>query len=133
MKAFAEFRAWLVGAKLVAEGPVQPSPLNATYRVRIEYEVADFPRVWVLSPELATRDDGISIPHMYGQERLCLYLPGTGQWSGDLLLGHTVIPWISLWLHYYELWHLTGEWLGGGVEPNIDGPYIREGKIGTHE
>lgn len=132
MKSFPGFRAWVVGPKLIAEGEVQPLPLSASYRVRIEYEAADYPRVWVLAPKLLPRDES-PIPHMYNQERLCLYLPGAGQWSGELSLAHVVIPWISLWLHHYELWHATGEWLGGGVEPNIDGPYLREGKPRTYE
>jgi hypothetical protein len=28
----------------------------------------------------------------------------------------TIIPWLSLWLYYYEVWHATGEWMGGGIE-----------------
>jgi hypothetical protein len=125
-RAFPGFKAGIHGAKLVAHGEVQPTPLSETYRVKIEYEVADFPRVWVLSPELRPSEGESRIPHMYGQERLCLYLPGTGEWSRNLSLAHTVIPWIALWLHYYELWHATGEWLGGGVEPPQNKPYLRE-------
>jgi hypothetical protein len=37
------------------------------------------PRVWVLSPRLVCREDADCIPHMYDQERLCLYLPGSGE------------------------------------------------------
>jgi hypothetical protein len=29
-----------------------------------------------------------------------------------------IVPWISLWLFFYETWLITGEWLGGGHEPN---------------
>ena len=29
----------------------------------------------------------------------------------------TIVPWASLWLYYYEVWHATGEWLGGGEHP----------------
>jgi hypothetical protein len=70
---------------------------------------------------------------MYDQERLCLYLPGSGEWSGDMSLGHTVIPWISVWLFYYELWHVTGDWLGGGHETNLTGPYPEEREIVVDE
>ena len=126
LKAFPGFKARVSGAKLVAVGVIQPTPLSETYRVKIEYEVADFPRVWVLSPKLNTREGESRIPHMYDQERLCLYLPGTGEWSPNLPLGQTVIPWIALWLHYYELWHATDEWLGGGVEPPMHKPYLKE-------
>jgi hypothetical protein len=133
MRAFPGFTSWLSGTRLIAEGEVHPSSLGAIYRVRIEYEVKEFPKVWVLSPELIPREKGGEIPHMYGQERLCLYLPGTGEWSGRMSLGHTIIPWISLWLHYYELWHATGEWLGGGVEPTVEKPFIRDRKFACYE
>jgi hypothetical protein len=29
-----------------------------------------------------------------------------------------IIGWIALWLYYYEVWLITGNWLGGGHEPN---------------
>lgn len=102
---------------LVAEGDVQPTPLSVTYRVRIEYRACVPPKVTVLSPPLVRRPSGEKIPHMFDQERLCLYLPGSGQWSGEMLLAKVIVPWIALWLYYYEVWHATGEWLGGGHEP----------------
>jgi hypothetical protein len=129
MRAFPGFRSWLEGARLVAEGDVRPSAIGALYQVRIEYEAMDSPKVWVKSPQLVPRVEGGRIPHMYGQERLCLFLPGSGEWSGTMSLGHTVIPWTSLWLYYYELWHATGEWLGGGVEPSAGRPYVRERRV----
>jgi hypothetical protein len=27
------------------------------------------------------------------------------------------VPWLLLWLSFYELWLITGEWHGGGVHP----------------
>ena len=33
------------------------------------------------------------------------------------LIADTTIPWAAEWLHYYELWHMTGEWLAQGVGP----------------
>jgi hypothetical protein len=27
---------------------------------------------------------------------------------------NTILPWISEWLFFYELWLFTGDWLGGG-------------------
>jgi hypothetical protein len=54
---------------------------------------------------------------MYCQERLCLFLPGSREWNGDDPIALTILPWASLWLYFYEVWHATGEWLGGGVHP----------------
>jgi hypothetical protein len=126
MKAFSGFTTRVRGPLLIAEGDVQPTPISEAYHVRIEYETGWSPKVRVLSPELFCREDADRIPHLYDQTRICLYLPGIGEWRGDMSLGHTVIPWISLWLYYYELWHATGEWLGGGHETNLTGPYPEE-------
>jgi hypothetical protein len=30
-------------------------------------------------------------------------------------LSETIIPWLSLWLTFYEMWRVTGEWDGGGI------------------
>jgi hypothetical protein len=127
--AFPGFTARAIGPLLVAEGNVQPTAISETYRVRIEFEMGHSPNVWVLSPKLFCRAGADRIPHMYDQERLCLYLPGSGEWIGNMSLGHTVIPWISVWLFYYELWHVTGEWLGGGHETPLTGPYPEESEI----
>lgn len=115
-----DLRSSVRGSKLFVSGDFQPTPLAEVYRVRIEYEVGTSPSVKVLKPVLKPRKPEGEIPHMYLQERLCLYMPWSGQWSGEKILADTIIPWTSLWLHYYELWHTTGEWLGGGHEPVPD-------------
>jgi hypothetical protein len=102
---------------LVAVGDVQPTSRSVVYNVRIEYRAGDPPEVTVLSPKLVPREEGGRLPHVYPGDKLCLYTPYTGQWTPDMSLPHTIVPWISEWLFYYELWHATGEWLGGGTEP----------------
>ncbi len=97
-------------------GTLQPTPLSIEYKIEIEYSQTGIPKVWVKSPELKERN-GQKIPHIYPGKRLCLYLPGIGEWSKSKLIAKTIVPWASLWLYYYELWHATGEWLGGGVRP----------------
>lgn len=110
---------------LVAEGDITPTPLAETYRVRIEYPADDWPKVWVRSPALVPLKPGGRIPHMYNQERLCLFIPGSDQWSADQFVADTIVPWTAAWLHYYELWHATGEWHGGGREPGGEMPIRR--------
>ena len=117
---FTDFKTRVEGPWLVSQGDVHPSPMSASYRVEIRYAVGKPPEVRVLSPPLTCREGATKIPHMYGQERLCLFFPGSGEWSADLPLGRVFLPWIALWLYYYELWHATGEWLGGGLEPVLD-------------
>jgi hypothetical protein len=43
-----------------------------------------------------------------------------GECKHDRLLAITVVPWISEWLIYYELWLVTGRWLGGGHTSTAD-------------
>lgn len=74
-------------------------------------------RVFILSPNLSKLPDGTSVPHTYGKNEPCLYLPKSGQWHSGKFIATTIIPWTSLWLFYYETWQLTGEWLGEGIHP----------------
>jgi hypothetical protein len=110
------FKTRFEGSTLVVTGAIQPCEICDTYWIKLEYRVGRRPKVRVESPPLEGRE-GKKIPHMYEQKYLCLYLPGAGYWSEDKELAKTIIPWASLWLYYYELWHATGEWMGGGVVP----------------
>lgn len=93
---------------------ILPSPLSDTYTVQLKYSLEDRPRVYVLKPELKA-PEGKSVPHVYPGNRLCLYLPRSGEWNGTMLLSQAIIPWISEWLLHYEIWYATGKWCGGGV------------------
>jgi hypothetical protein len=45
------------------------------------------------------------------------------EWRSDMTLATSIIPCVSLWLYYYEVWLVTGEWEGGGGishEPKLD-------------
>lgn len=110
-------RTEIRGEKLIAQGTLQPSALGVAYLVRFEYVLGGVPVASVLSPKLSPRAAGEAIPHVYPGPRPCLWLPSSGEWTGKKLLSTTVVPWLLLWLMYYELWHATGEWLGGGEHP----------------
>ena len=101
---------------LVWQGDLMPTVLSQAYTVRLSYKLAKSPQVNVLKPEL-TIPEGKRPPHTYSGKRLCLYYPGIGDWRGDMLLAETIVPWISEWLYYYEIWLVTGEWYGGGIHP----------------
>jgi hypothetical protein len=96
-------------------GTLQPTALSATYTVRVQYRLGNAPRVMIIWPQLRPRDDTKVIPHVYGLDRPCLYYPKFREWHPGASVAETIVPWTSLWLHYYELWHATGEWLGGGI------------------
>ena len=92
--------------------------MSCDYKIRILYSISTSPEVYVVSPGLQCRANGRPIPHMYSKKNLCLYLPRSGEWEPDLFIADTIVPWTSLWLYHYEVWHATGSWLGGGQHPD---------------
>lgn len=102
---------------VVWTGFLTPTDASRTYLVRITYRANKSPQVRVLEPKLVMRDDTDRIPHFYSDGYLCLYHPSKREWHPDDLIAHTIVPWASLWLYYYELWHAVGKWLGGGEHP----------------
>jgi hypothetical protein len=125
---YPQFRSWMKDGALYAEGDIRPTARSVAYRVRIEYQAAEPPQVRVLSPKLQPREEGGRLPHVYPGDRLCLYLPGVGEWAPDMSLAHTLVPWISEWLFFYETWRAMGVWLGGGVEPTDNKTIRRDEK-----
>lgn len=101
----------------VWQGGLTPTALSDTYRVRIGYRSGTSPEVSVIEPRLRRRDETEPIPHTYIGDYLCLYRPKYREWLPTLFIADTIVPWTSLWLYYYEVWHATGEWLGGGEHP----------------
>lgn len=109
------------GREFIWVGPLQPTTLSATYTVKVTYADGKIPKVYVLSPLLKPRPDSAQIPHTYDQgTRLCLYDPLGNEWRSTSPLSRTIVPWTCLWLLYYEIWHATGTWLGGGQTPGND-------------
>ncbi len=100
-------------------GILQPTPLSMMYKIKVQYVLDSRPKIWVISPELEKRSDQDKIPHLYPGDHLCLYLPWTKEWNRNMLISETIMPWTSLWLYYYEIWHATGDWLGGGEHPDL--------------
>lgn len=98
-------------------GDLQPTDASERYRIAVAYRLESTPKVRVLTPALRPREDGEPIPHRYPEGHLCLYLTNSGEWTANDYIAETTVPWASLWLYYYEVWHATGEWLGGGVHP----------------
>lgn len=116
--AHPQFRStWSAGA-IEWVGSVRPTELSDTYELRIEYRLGAPPDVHVVTPALRPRSDTERVPHLYTGERLCLFLPWAFEWDASQYIAETTVPWATLWLHHYELWHATtGDWLGGGRHP----------------
>jgi hypothetical protein len=126
------FRSQVRGGVLFSRGALQPTPISNSYTIQATLPGGSSPDVVVIEPKLQTRDAEEPIPHMYSQERLCLYLPGSNEWRPDYPIALTILPWASLWLYFYEIWHSTGEWLGGGVHPEIPISSRRESRARLH-
>ncbi len=96
-------------------------------RGEIEYRTLR-PQVYVVDPPLRRRTTKTDepIPHIFpytGRRgpRLCLYFSQFGEWDFSMPIADTIIPWTSKWLCYYEIWHTTGKWKGGGIHPGDEG------------
>lgn len=82
-----------------------------------------FPYVVVKAPPITPRPgtNFDEIPHLIfyrekpEQSGLCLFDPEGREWCAADLIAETTVLWTAEWLTYYELWHLTGEWLAPGV------------------
>jgi hypothetical protein len=97
---------------------LQPTPASRRYNARLIYRHRRVPRVAIIDPPLALHPAATSLPHVYSNGDLCLYLPG--QWKDSMLLVDTILPWTSQWLLYYELWLITGHWMGSGHDHPAD-------------
>ena len=102
--------------------PVRPTAVSRLYEIELRYRIAGAPQVFVVSPDLSNLADGKELPHVYSQteQRLCLYLPGSGEWRPVYAIAATSVPWAYEWLFFFEEWLGSGEWRGGGRHPPPD-------------
>lgn len=108
-------------SKLIVKGKIQPTPLSDNYNFQIVYISKKPPEITLLAPELISISNEVPIPHVYPGNKLCLYYK---DWDSSKLISTNIIPWISEWLYYYEVWHATGEWFGGGIHLKKGSPKI---------
>jgi hypothetical protein len=91
-------------------------PLSEEYVVSLVYCPGLNPETRVLAPELKVREGFKDLPHINPDGSLCLNV--LGDWQSWMYLADYVVPWISAWLYFYEVWHATGFWHGGGTHPD---------------
>lgn len=104
---------------LVWETDIIPSPNSAKYRIRINYTIGQRPNVYVIDSPVLKRSEGEKfLPHVFSteQQQICLHYGPFGEWDDSMFLARKIVPWASEWLLFYELWVITGKWLGEGVE-----------------
>lgn len=102
------------GAFLVAKGAVRPTPICQLYRARIEYQAKHLPRVFIDDPPLRRRNPDERVEHTYSDDEVCLF---RRDFRSDQAIARTIVPWLMLWIVFYEAWLVTGEWQGGGEHP----------------
>jgi hypothetical protein len=112
------FTSKLVGGPLVINGMIRPTAMSEEYQIRIEYAWNRIPRVHVVEPEIVTNEFGDEVPHRHTDpdRPLCLFYAKNREWSPYEPISTTTIPWTAEWLFFYEVWHATRTWLGGGID-----------------
>jgi len=108
--------------KLTWEGMLKSSPLGDEYKIKLVYENGQSPKVFVLEPQpLKLAEGKTRLPHVYDhqKQRLCLYYPDGREWNSSKPIAQTIMIWTMEWLYFYELWLITGKWLGGGTNHGI--------------
>ena len=108
-------------------GQFQPTLASAVYTVEIRHTVGHRPDIRVIEPVLERRP-GEALPHVFPRDLLCVYQGD--QWTADKPLT-AILPWITEWLLYFELWLATGLWLGGGHEVRTGKKESRDTDRGT--
>lgn len=98
------------------EMKIKPSSLGKDYDIKLSFDKHLGVKVYVINETLKIAHNRTKLPHVYSskEQRLCLYSPSKGEWTKEKLIASTIIPWISKWLFFYEIWLIDGEWLGGG-------------------
>lgn len=109
------FRCDVVRGLLICKGELQPTEVSRVYQVEIHYRTGRWPKAFVPGAQLQALEPEGKIPHTYGPSEPCLFYPSRQSWRSDMKLADTVIPWLCIWLTFYELWRATGEWYGGGI------------------
>lgn len=103
---------------LIWKGYLQPTYLSPKYLIKIVYQRAKHPNVYVLEPKPLILAEGKSkLEHVYdtGKQHLCIYYKKAKEWNEAKFIAETIIPWTSEWLLHYEIWVATGVWHGGGI------------------
>lgn len=92
---------------------IKPTENSAEYTVRIFYKLDSIPYIYLMDPQLVQKN-GKYPHHIYGfvngKPRLCVCYPKYKEWTPNLFIADTIIPWVSTWLFAYEFWQITGVW-----------------------
>ncbi len=117
LRTYPQFRSLSNrGNSITWTGELQPTARSATYQVEISYSIPVRPQIRVLRPELTLREGHRRLPHVFEGNLLCVH--EAYDWNAKMMVAYTIVPWISAWLYFYEVWLDTGYWEGEGTHPN---------------
>jgi hypothetical protein len=118
-------RSSVEGETFTWDGELVPTGASSKYQVRIILERGYYPRSYLVSPSAREMADSVipnrNLPHVYVEEplvQMCVFRPSKREWNSRMSLALTVVPWMSLWLSFFEDWVITDEWSGGGEHPS---------------
>lgn len=98
--------------RLICHGVLQPNSSCDKYKIKLTYEVGKKPQVHILDPKIVYNDE----IHLYKNGSLCLFHPTDLTWDDHkIIIAKTIIPWVSEWIVFYEIWKITKKWLGAEV------------------
>lgn len=95
---------------LICSGWIINADYENRYKVEIRCVAGYEPHCKILQPAEIIPSKEI---HMYENHSLCLHYPKDMNWNGWTLIYKYTIPWVSEWIHYYELYLVNGgKWEG---------------------
>jgi hypothetical protein len=100
--------------QLVCTGDLQPDGCEK-YSIRIEFQAGRTPDVFITSHDIKPSNE----IHIYKDGSLCLFYPGDLKWKNNLRISEYIIPWVAEWIVFYELWLVTGKWMGAEAPHSI--------------
>lgn len=101
---------------LMCRGSIIPSEGCDTYDFTISYVMGGIPSVYITNPRIPPRAEY----HIYKEGCLCLYDWREMPWRAKMNVHETIIPWTAEWAVFYELWRLTGQWLGAASSHGVE-------------
>ncbi|HAW80220.1 MAG TPA: hypothetical protein DCX27_11245 [Balneola sp.] len=107
-KSFPFIHCRISSKGLICDGIFTLPKSSTEYEIQLKYEVSKRPKVYVLNPEIEYNQD----IHMYKDSSLCLFYPPDNSWKKHSQLFDTIIPWTVEWLVNYEIFKLSGKWVG---------------------
>lgn len=95
---------------------MRPTESSDTYEVLFRYSLGSAPSIRMVNPRVVTAAHGKKTPHLYQGDLLCVYDPKRREWTPDMPIITTIVPWTSRWLAHYENFLAFGDY--NGNHPN---------------